>query len=154
MTFYGGTVCLITDAIHPAPIPYPMGGLHTLRDGESITWRNSSEDFELDWDYIQIIAYTLIGNFNVARASGYNWRYESTYSLLQTGARALNKETYGAAMGFLATTMDVGQMLGLIVTGFILATFGYSGSFWSLGGILLGFCIIFSIYHKLTSDQQ
>ena len=62
-----------------------------------------------------------------------------------------SKESYGAAMGFLATIMDVGQMLGPIVTGFILVTLRYSGSFLSLGAILLGFCIFFSIYQKLTS---
>jgi len=64
-----------------------------------------------------------------------------------------HKESYGAAMGFLATIMDVGQTLGPIVTGFLLAVFGYSGSFASLGSILLGFCAFFVIYHKLASKQ-
>ena len=59
-----------------------------------------------------------------------------------------NKESYGAAMGFLATIMDVGQMLGPIVTGYILASFGYSGSFFSLGAILLGFCMFFVVFIK------
>jgi MFS family permease len=58
------------------------------------------------------------------------------------------RECYGAAMGFLATTMDVGQMLGPIVTGIILATVGYSGSFFSLGGLLLTFGIFFSFYKR------
>ncbi|UCH02978.1 MAG: MFS transporter, partial [Candidatus Bathyarchaeota archaeon] len=59
-----------------------------------------------------------------------------------------SRESYGAAMGFLATVMDVGQMLGPMVTGFILATFGYSSSFFSLGVILFGFCLLFSISQK------
>ena len=60
-----------------------------------------------------------------------------------------SRESYGAAMGFLATIMDVGQMLGPLVTGLILASFGYSGSFYSLGAILLGICILFTIFQKL-----
>jgi MFS family permease len=60
-----------------------------------------------------------------------------------------SEESYGAAMGFLATIMDVGQMLGPIVTGFILASFGYSGSFVSLGLTLLGFCVLFSVFQKM-----
>jgi MFS family permease len=55
---------------------------------------------------------------------------------------------YGAAMGFLATIMDVGQMLGPIVTGFVLASTGYSGSFWSLSAILLSVVLVFIGYNK------
>jgi MFS family permease len=62
------------------------------------------------------------------------------------------KESYGTAMGFLASIMDFGQMLGPIITGLILATFGYSGSFFSLGAILLGFCFFFGIYQKLSTS--
>lgn len=65
-----------------------------------------------------------------------------------------SSEFYGASMGFLATVMDVGQMLGPIVTGFILAAFGYSGSFISLAAILLGFSIFFSIYQKSLVRKQ
>lgn len=57
---------------------------------------------------------------------------------------------YGAAMGLLATIMDVGQMLGPIITGVILASAGYSGSFWSLGVILLGIAFIFWAYQKFS----
>jgi len=60
-----------------------------------------------------------------------------------------SEDSYGAAMGFLATIMDVGQMLGPMVTGIILASFGYSGSFYSLGAILLSICILFTIFQKL-----
>jgi MFS family permease len=61
------------------------------------------------------------------------------------------KEYYGASMGFLATTMDVGQMLGPIITGILIAFFGYSGSFFTLGAILLFFSVLFSGYQKLKS---
>jgi MFS family permease len=58
------------------------------------------------------------------------------------------KKFYGTSMGLLATTMDVGQMLGPIVTGIIIAFFGYSGSFFSLGAILVLFCFIFLALSK------
>jgi len=60
------------------------------------------------------------------------------------------KESYGASMGFLATIMDLGQMLGPIITGMILTLLGYYGSFFSLGAILLSFCIFFGIYQKVS----
>ena len=61
-----------------------------------------------------------------------------------------DKESIGVAMGFLATIMDVGQMLGPIVTGFILAAFGYSFSFFSLGATLLVFGLFFGVFQKYT----
>ncbi|WXG44096.1 MAG: MFS transporter [Promethearchaeati archaeon SRVP18_Atabeyarchaeia-1] len=61
-------------------------------------------------------------------------------------SEACRKEVYGSAMGFLGTIMDVGQALGPIVTGFILAaTSMYSISFLSLGLVLLAAAIIFSL---------
>lgn len=60
------------------------------------------------------------------------------------------KGAYGAAMGLLATIMDVGQMLGPIITGVILASAGYSESFWSLGVILLCTAFIFWAYQKFS----
>ena len=65
-----------------------------------------------------------------------------------------DKESIGAAMGFLATIMDVGQMLGPVVTGFILATFGYSGYFFSLGAILLGVGLFFGILQKQSTSSK
>lgn len=82
---------------------------------------------------------------------GFSMIISSTPALVSDFA---SKEVYGAAMGFLATIMDIGQMLGPIVTGMILSTFGYSGSFISLGAILLNFCIFFSAYQKLTSSSE
>jgi MFS family permease len=58
------------------------------------------------------------------------------------------QSTHGASMGFLAMIMDTGQMLGPIVTGFILSAIGYTGSFWSLSGILLAIAFIFGMYKK------
>ncbi len=85
--------------------------------------------------------------------------YRFGFSMVISSTPALvgdlaSKETYGIAMGFLATIMDVGQMLGPIITGLILATFGYSGSFLSLGIILLGLSIFFSVYRKLIPQKS
>jgi len=50
----------------------------------------------------------------------------------------------GTAMGFLSTTMDVGQTLGPIITGMLLATnMAYIGSFSTLTAVLLFSCLIF-----------
>jgi len=73
------------------------------------------------------------------------------FSMIISSAPALvgdlaDKKSYGAAMGFLATVMDIGQMAGPIFTGFIMISFGYMGSFLSLGTALLGICILFGIY--------
>ncbi len=81
---------------------------------------------------------------------GFSMVISSTPALVGDLAR---KETYGLAMGFLATIMDVGQMLGPIITGLILVTFGYSSSFLSLGIILLGLGIFFSVYRKLIPQK-
>lgn len=55
-----------------------------------------------------------------------------------------SKELYGASIGFLRTVMDIGQTLGPIITGIILAaTTGYLGAFTTLGGILLAFSALF-----------
>ncbi len=62
-----------------------------------------------------------------------------------------DKEALGATMGFLATIMDVGQMLGPVVTGVVLAAVGYTGSFASLGAILLGVGLLFGLSHRQTT---
>jgi len=52
----------------------------------------------------------------------------------------------GTAMGFLGTIMDVGQTLGPIITGMILATtLGYEGSFSALTIVLLAVSLIFVV---------
>jgi len=56
------------------------------------------------------------------------------------------KENVGAAMGFVDMIMDVGQTIGPIISGLILATsFQYHGLFPSLTIILLTACIIFTV---------
>jgi len=72
------------------------------------------------------------------------------FSMVISSAPALvgdlaDKKSYGAAMGFLATVMDIGQMAGPIFTGFIMASFGYMGAFFSLGIMLLSVCALFSV---------
>ena len=52
----------------------------------------------------------------------------------------------GSAMGFLCTTMDIGQTLGPIISGAILAsTLSYVGLFSSLSILLLVSTIIFAL---------
>jgi MFS family permease len=62
------------------------------------------------------------------------------------------KDYFGASMGILATIMDVGQMLGPIITGIMIAFFGYSISFIFLGTILLLFSVLFSCYQKFKKN--
>jgi MFS family permease len=53
-------------------------------------------------------------------------------------------ELVGTSLGFLSMIMDVGQTLGPIVTGIILATvYGYEGSFAALTIVLIAVGIIF-----------
>jgi MFS family permease len=55
-----------------------------------------------------------------------------------------DKGLVGTGMGFLGTIMDLGQTLGPIITGAILAAgFGYLGSFSALTIILVVTCGIF-----------
>jgi MFS family permease len=52
----------------------------------------------------------------------------------------------GASMGFLAMTMDVGQTIGPIVSGFILASsLQYAGVFPSLALVVLFSCVVFAL---------
>jgi MFS family permease len=59
------------------------------------------------------------------------------------------KELVGTSMGFLDTTMDVGQTIGPIVSGFILATsLRYTGIFVSLTSIMLLVGLVFLLSTK------
>jgi len=77
--------------------------------------------------------------------------YGLGFSLVTSSTPALVSELteeglVGTGMGFLGTIMDVGQTLGPIITGFILATsLGYSGSFLALTAILLMSCTVFVV---------
>lgn len=55
-------------------------------------------------------------------------------------------EFVGTSMGFLSTTMDVGQTIGPIISGFILATsLQYAGVFPSLAAVVLISCVVFAL---------
>jgi len=75
--------------------------------------------------------------------------YGLGFSLVTSSTPALvgdlvRKELYGTAMGFLATIMDVGQTLGPIITGLIIAISAtYTSPFAVLAGILLISCAVF-----------
>jgi MFS family permease len=63
------------------------------------------------------------------------------------------KELVGTSMGFLDTIMDVGQTLGPIVSGFILATnLQYYGVFTSLSVVLILACIVFLLSGSTKSN--
>jgi MFS family permease len=60
----------------------------------------------------------------------------------------------GASMGFLSTTMDIGQTLGPIVSGVIFATnLRYAGLFLSLSLLLIISIVIFLLSKKGSSDK-
>ena len=85
---------------------------------------------------------------SVVYGLGFSLVTSSTVALVSDLAR---KELYGASMGFLSTIMDVGQALGPIITGFILATSaGFFGAFVALGGILL----VFSVFFFMTTRAR
>jgi MFS family permease len=77
--------------------------------------------------------------------------YGIGFSLVTSSTPALVSELseqnlVGTGMGFLSMIMDVGQTLGPIITGFILAaSLSYSYSFYSLSIILLAACVIFAV---------
>lgn len=86
--------------------------------------------------------------------------YGIGFSLLTSSTPALvselvDKDHVGTAMGFLSTIMDVGQTLGPIITGFILATTStYHSVFTSLTIILLISCLIFIVSKIGVSNQD
>ena len=77
--------------------------------------------------------------------------YGIGFSLVSSSTPALVSELseqnlVGTSMGFLSMIMDVGQTLGPIITGFILAaSLSYSFSFYSLSIILLAACVVFAV---------
>jgi MFS family permease len=61
-------------------------------------------------------------------------------------AEQCRKEVTGSAMGFLSTIMDVGQVLGPIVTGILVASvMGTVGAYAHLGIVLFISCIVFRV---------
>lgn len=107
---------------------------------------------------IPIVAGSLIGALAIAAISFttqfpflllISIAYGFGFSLVTSSTPALvseltQEDLVGTGMGFLSTIMDVGQTLGPIITGLILATnLGYLGSFLALTAILIATCIIF-----------
>jgi sugar phosphate permease len=64
------------------------------------------------------------------------------------------KELIGTSMGFLDMIMDVGQTIGPIISGLILATnLQYAGLFPSLTFVLLFSCVIFVLSGVTKTDS-
>jgi MFS family permease len=60
----------------------------------------------------------------------------------------------GASMGFLSTTMDIGQTLGPIVSGVIFATnLRYTGMFLSLSVLMIVSIVIFLLSKKQSKQK-
>jgi MFS family permease len=90
--------------------------------------------------FMELVAVSIVYGLGLSTATS------STTALVSDLA---SKELYGASIGFLSTVMDIGQALGPIVTGFILATTaGYFGAFIHLAGILLVFDVIFYVFAR------
>ncbi len=74
---------------------------------------------------------------------GFSTATSSTTALVSDISR---NSSSGSVMGFLGTIMDIGQALGPVVTGYVVATSaGYVGGFWLLAGVLLVFAAIFAL---------
>jgi MFS family permease len=59
----------------------------------------------------------------------------------------------GASLGFLATTMDIGQTVGPVISGIILSSiFHYNAMFYSLSALLISSCLIFN-FSKIAKNQ-
>ena len=88
-------------------------------------------------DFMVLILLAIVYGFGFATVTA------STSPLI---SELVPKELIGTSMGFLDMTMDVGQTLGPIISGFILATYlQYYGVFPSLAFVLLISCAIFVI---------
>jgi MFS family permease len=67
----------------------------------------------------------------------------------------VRKELVGTSMGFLDTLMDVGQTIGLVISGLVFATsLQYTGVFASLTCILVFSCIIFLLSRTANSHTN
>jgi DHA1 family multidrug resistance protein-like MFS transporter len=74
---------------------------------------------------------------------GFSTATSSTTALVSDISR---NSASGSVMGFLGTVMDIGQALGPVVTGYVIATnAGYVGGFWLLAGVLLAFAAMFAM---------
>lgn len=95
---------------------------------------------------VSLVAIPLTAQFSIlllisiVYGVGFSFVTSSTPALV---SELVEKEYMGTAMGFLSTVMDVGQTLGPIITGLILAaTLAYFSVFASLTVILLISCLL------------
>jgi len=89
------------------------------------------------------VRFPLLLLISVLYGIGFSMVTASTPALV---SELTDKALMGTGMGFLGTIMDLGQTLGPIITGIVLAVgLGYLGSFASLTVILLVTCGIFII---------
>lgn len=88
-------------------------------------------------DFAVLILLAIIYGFGFAAVTA------STSPLI---SELVPREVVGTSMGFLASTMDVGQTIGPIASGFILATsLQYAGVFPSLALVVLFSCMVFAL---------
>ena len=64
----------------------------------------------------------------------------------------VEKDSYGSVMGFISTIMDVGQTVGPIVTGILIASLSYAISFMVLGLVLMVSWIVFILTTGMAGD--
>jgi MFS family permease len=89
------------------------------------------------------VRFSLLLLISVLYGIGFSMVTASTPALV---SELTDRALVGTGMGFLGTIMDLGQTLGPIITGIILAVgFGYLGSFAALTVTLLVTCGIFIV---------
>jgi MFS family permease len=97
-------------------------------------------------DFTVLILLAIVYGFGFATVTA------STSPLI---SELVPKEAIGTSMGFLATTMDVGQTIGPIVSGFILASsLQYTGVFPSLALAVLLSCAVFALSGVARTRQR
>jgi MFS family permease len=78
-----------------------------------------------------------------------------TASTPALASELISKECIGASMGFIDMTMDIGQTIGPIIGGIILATsLQYAGLFPSLTAVLLLSCAVFIISNVSKTNSK
>ena len=87
--------------------------------------------------------FTILLTLSITYGLGFSLVTAATPALVSD---QVTEDLYGTAMGFLATIMDVGQVLGPIITGLIIAVSAtYTSSFTALAAILLISSIVMSV---------
>jgi MFS family permease len=125
------------------PIVKPLMGRLSDRTGRTIPIVTGSLISALALGAIPFTTeFSLLLSISILYGIGFSTVTSSTPALI---SELVDKALVGTGMGFLATIMDIGQTLGPIMTGLILATtLKYTGSFMSLAVILLGACGVFA----------